>query len=48
VALFCKQIFPDNLKAMPAEEANDNMFVYNKLTYIARKVWWRAGITHRD
>jgi hypothetical protein len=24
---------------------NRGMFIYNKLTYIARKVWWRAGIT---
>ena len=23
----------------------NNMFIYNKLTYIARKVWWRAGVT---
>jgi hypothetical protein len=23
----------------------NNMFIYNKLTYIVRKVWWRAGIT---
>jgi hypothetical protein len=23
----------------------NNMFIYNKLTYIARKVWCRAGVT---
>jgi hypothetical protein len=23
----------------------NNVFIYNKLTYIARKVWWRAGVT---